>query len=87
MMQRGQIVLDGDLAKVGELRSALERKWEEKVDISDVLIGLLRLDRTEELEAEYDTYLWSLPDRIFYEEYLDEIPICDPDEEEEEVSK
>jgi len=87
MIERGSIIFDFDITKVAKIRRALEQRWEEKVDISDVLIGLLRLDRTEELEAEYDTWLWSLPDRIFYEEFLEEIPICDPEEEEEEGSK
>jgi len=86
MLERGSIVLDGDLAKVAELRSALERRWEEKVDVSDVLIGLLRLDKTEQLEVMFHNWLWSLSDQMFYSEYLQEMPICDL-EDEEEVAK
>ena len=43
-IEQGSIIVDADLAKVAEIRSVLEDRWGEKVQIAEVLTDLLVMD-------------------------------------------
>ena len=47
MIERGSIIVDLDLAKVAEIRTVLEARWGEKVQIAEVLTDLLVKDEMD----------------------------------------